>query len=275
MPDPGVYNVGLYIVHLDVADSQPDKLDVEGWEYYRTARVEGLAGSGSAQRVQAVLAVQALPIGPNLLLGSPHPDIPDALLRQYRPRTLSNGVVEVRILYKEEFGGTNNYVEVGSTAQQVQTNVGIGAGFTGNLIHSMYKGKQYGETVSKLVPNTTITVKRVEYASPGDKSKTYVGTVNDGPWDLDPSPYARCWLCTEITGVSADRGVSWQVTYKFVYQPPKSLSNPYAGGWDEGVITKDPATGEPYADYYNTYAQNAPDYWIVYPQQPFFFSFVA
>ena len=78
--------------------------------------------------------------------------------------------------------------------------------------------------------------------SPGDTSRTYVGTVNQAGWKVDPSATARTWLCTAITGRSKDKGKTYEVAYEFAYRG----SNLYtSNGWDAVLYYTDPTTGKP------------------------------
>jgi hypothetical protein len=116
-------------------------------------------------------------------------------------------------------------VETNKTAQGNVITVGYSSG-----------GADQGGLVSKLVPNTTISVTRRESGSPGFKSRTYVGKVNAGSWSRDPGALARTWLCTAITGRSTDGGSTYEVNYQFQYREET---------WDETVVYMDTETGRP------------------------------
>ena len=120
--------------------------------------------------------------------------------------------------------------------------------------------------VDKYTPMTTVTITRHEFISGKDlmmRSIAFTGAVNSEPWtfigwhELPPvsigkrprTPRRRSgdfdetdsetWLCTSISGITNDNGITYSVRYSFTYNE---------NSWDKEVIYVDPRTGEPPAD---------------------------
>lgn len=105
--------------------------------------------------------------------------------------------------------------------------------------------KKVAGKVSIMVPKTGIRLRRREPFNPMAKSIAYRGHVNS--IDINAVNNSRCWLCTRLDAVTDDRGLSWNVTYEFLYEPPTTNAHAeedYIGGWDIAVVAEDPKTGE-------------------------------
>jgi hypothetical protein len=59
----------------------------------------------------------------------------------------------------------------------------------------------------------------------------------------------HCWLCTGINATTNDSGVTYDVTYTFVFRDPIQEGTSHIGGWNAEVVFVDPATGRPPKDY--------------------------
>lgn len=224
---------------IDIIDGSRGRYDAEGWqELERTATVEGLSSSGQQQLVDAIEA-DGMPA-----IDDAHPSVSALRLAEMAPEALGPGKAKVRLVYKRLAGSevlipggggdVKPTIEVGTTLQQVEANKDI----AGNLISVTYNGtkKPPGDlatqigTYSRLQPQTSITIKRREWASPLSKSRTYVGTTNSQSWEGDPSAEANTWLCTAIIGTSSDGGAHYEVSYAFQH-----CGATETGTWDVNV----------------------------------------
>lgn len=86
--------------------------------------------------------------------------------------------------------------------------------------------------VEYLAPEDFVIYRRREVHDPRPRSRLFKGHVNDRTVFTDGP---RMWLCTQLDGVTDDRGASWNVTYAF----QRNIDT-----WQARVIYRDPATGE-------------------------------
>lgn len=126
-------------------------------------------------------------------------------------------------------------IRVSSSVQEVETEFDVN-GQQITVEHTFTREDGTEETViapvrvAYRVAMTTVGFFRREQASPGDKSKAFVGTVNSMQTFTDPP---RFWMCTKIDGNSRDGGKSYDVEYEF----QRSVANinnllPGFGTWD-------------------------------------------
>jgi len=225
-------------VKLDIIDGNRGRLDHIGWEFERIATVTGLTGDGHA-KIYAASTVSGMPI-----LGALHPSVPYCYLMEKNAESIDSETVRFRLLYRTS-RRLMDTIEVGGTLSQGETNLDINGNvmittYTYPTDHPIenYRGlqKAQSEIVSKLLPEHSIVISRLEFANPSPRAKDYVGMVNDGAWSLDMSAAPRTWLCTGIVGRSPDNGVTYTVTYSFQYR---------GDTWDVSILHTDPATGKP------------------------------
>lgn len=201
----------------------------DGYEFRRTAKVDGLTGDADARAVAAVAALVADSRCGDI--GAAHPDQSGSVLHEMAVTHLSPAVAEVTLTYRPHNSAAQS-VEVGTTLQPVNTNKDS----DGNLMTVQWGKKQAGE-VSVLRPHSTLRVHRREALSPGHVSREYVGTVNElnGFALAGGQQAARTWLCTSIVGRSSDSGQTYWTDYAFEYN---------ADTWDIEVAYTDPKTGK-------------------------------
>ncbi len=199
------------------------------------------------------------------------------ILDQFDFSTLSQDSQEVRIVWRSRRNGPIR-VQFSTGAVMEQTNKDV----NGNPIVVKYTypddAELYGEKAGKeeetgamvdiLYPERTIEVTRTEWGPtyglwPGDdisqilwqRKFNYEKHVNDASWHpiLNqipiPSLNKHCWLCTGIQAATNDNGVTYDVSYTFVFREPID-ANPmsYKGGWSAESVFIDPGTGRPPKD---------------------------
>lgn len=84
---------------------------------------------------------------------------------------------------------------------------------------------------------------RLELGGPAGKARTHVGRLNSATVFGDP---ARTWLCSEISGTSTDRGVTYNVSYEFIRSPKVKVTAEGTNEvepWDATIVEIDPNTG--------------------------------
>ncbi len=229
-------------VKIDLIDARA-RLTREGWEFDRKAIVYDLAVTGvgaisAHARITAAYAELISVETRRCVIDDQHPTGEDSYLEEVTPEAVDQDKITFGLKYKppeanetvgEEAG---SIVEVGASVIQVETNKNA----AGNVMFVSFEDNDQGGFVSKFVPNTTISITRREFVSPGTKARNYVGKVNSSGWGLDSGAQARTWLCTGITGRSIDGGETYEVNYQFQYR---------AETWDETLVYIDPTTGRP------------------------------
>jgi hypothetical protein len=227
---------------IDLMDARA-RLTREGWEYRRKAIVYNLNITepvvSAHSRISAAYIELISDASRRCVIGDAHPDpqITDCYLEEVNPEAVDQDKVTFELLYKppdanESVGEeAESVIEVGASVIQVETNKNA----AGNVMSVQYGGSTQGGLVSKFVPQTTISVTRREFGSPGSKARNYVGKVNSSGWSLDPGAQARTWLCTSINGRSIGGG-GYEVNYQFQYRDET---------WDETIVYMDPETGRP------------------------------
>lgn len=217
-----------------------------GWQIDRILIVTGLDGTYAGYFKNLAATQQAgVPI-----IGSPHPALATAILRNISVVSMSSEEVKLRLFYSEDFFGFQN-ISAGATVTQVETNQGyliIGdtpattkTDITADKVDSLFAVlDSTGVLVSKFTPELTNSFTIVHFVTNDTINawaKAFVGKTNTAGWTNNPLDAARTWLCTGITGNSIDNGISYTVTYSFQYKEDK---------WDTEVIYLNPETGRPY-----------------------------
>jgi len=242
-------------VTLSQIDGASWTLTRAGWTITRIATVDGVVGTGE----QIVFnAYQAL-VGAGVDINTNHPIIPLCVVTEIVPTALSSDQVVFRITY-QQYNFHTAVIEVGNSVSQVETDKDVDgklqtveydypADYEYNTDLQGITKTQPGY-IQKIQPEPPISITRTELITGIDltaKKLEYEGTVNDGPWRLDPSAEAKTWLCTGIGGRSEDNGISYDVTYTFIYRKD---------GWDDTIRFVDPNTGQTPSDIVEGHTYN-------------------
>jgi len=224
--------------------------------------------------------------------------------------TLSQDTQEVGIIWRSRRNGPMR-VQFSTGAVMEQTNMTYG----GSPIVLKYKYPNdpnlYGDKadqeeatgvmMDKLIPERTVELTRTEWGptygyNPGynvirlidEKKHKYEGHTNLTNWSpipgLPPRPAINieCWLCTGINATTNDGGLTYDVSYSFVFRDPipvtaqvnESQTTTHVGGWVAEALFIDPGTGRPPSNlgtpHYSTYGNAA--YRVVPIYQPIDFS---
>jgi hypothetical protein len=222
-------------VHIDILEGYTVQQSANDLRAIRTAVLTGLDGAASA------LAYKAL-IHPDMpVMYAPHPTIPNLRLVRRSAEAIDADKARVTLeyalflmLYELPHEGDTPKIQVGSTVQEVATNMDVN-GDQMFVSHTYPDGRtvEQGGEVQIQVPQTVFRLSRKENSSPEARARAFVGTVNSGPWKGDA---ARFWLCTRIEGNSDDGGETYDVAYEFQRNP---------NTWDALVVFIDPETNKP------------------------------
>lgn len=211
--------------HIDIIDGSRARKNREGWqEVERIATVTGLTSTGQDQFDDA-LSASGMPS-----MGAAHPSLTGLYLDEANLSALGPGKVQASLIYRRiqltdyplggiPIGEAATMLEVGTTVQQVESNIdsdGLSTTltYTGNDKPPGDPQEQVAR-FPRMVPQTTLIVKRREVGNPLSKSKLYVGKINRLPWAADPDALPYSWLCTGIIGTSSDGNQTYDVTYTF------------------------------------------------------------
>lgn len=226
------------------------KFDRLGTRGTRTASGWETSMLGIAQGVTGVQSFEKIFEATNLNNGCPqigdnHPAIPTAYLQRIEVVGITSEQVSARFFYKERW--TDRQITVSTVVVQEESNVDLG-GDVLTVIHTYaddYKlnssvaGQtiEQGGLVTRFVPHTTLRFDIRQNVTPEFLASVYTGTINESDWrDLGDTGQ---WLCTNITGASADSGINWDNTYEFQRR---------LAGWEGTVIFIDPNSGKPPGD---------------------------
>lgn len=212
---------------------------IEGYEATEIYLVRDLSGDGPQQLYDALNA-SGLPT-----LGQAHSYAPSTFTSALSVDMFEPGSGKVTVNWgRPPFSGSGEpgeaaplVMRVGSRTQSTTRAVDVSGNFIAAYADSESGDSEPDEqftTAEVQVQNVLFQLSRREQGSPGDKARTYVGTVNALPVFGDP---ARQWLCTAIEGTSADGGITYDVTYEFE-------RSPYLEGWDFVAVFTDRDTGE-------------------------------
>ena len=194
------------------------------------------------------------PVGPNpedLILnlarasplpqpGATHPWQPALTLRDREITALGVSMARVMLIYRRDDvaqpPGLLYATRGGSSSEQIETQLDK----SGNQITVTHQGKTQGGEIHPFESRSEIQVYWLEQSQfPGDLTRTYTNTVNNGPWALDLAAPARTWRCTDIS-FDLEDGTRTPPLYRFqasfVFNPDKH---------DPQVIYIDPETGRP------------------------------
>jgi len=249
-------------LHIDITDGSGGVYDKDGWRFDRIAKVTGVPGVGQAQIKNAVDSLIAA-VGD---IGSDHPTVSSCKLRGYTPTSVANGIVTVKLTYKDEDTEVDSVdpedidIRVGTSVSQVQTNkdkdgVLITVAYTyptDYMLDIKKRGQTFvqGVMMSKMNPGTTLTCTRTESSSPAVRSRLYTGKVNEAGWEVDPDALARTWMCMGIEGNRDKATGHYRVTYSFQYRDDT---------WDEDAIFINPDDGKPPKDLVDSVGQWTPE----------------
>ena len=221
-------------------------VSAEGTSYTRIYLVTELSGAAEA-RLYNVLLTAGVP-----RYGEPHPVIPGLFVIGIVAVPDEAGA-KVTVTYgyptfenKEPNETAPAVIQVGSTLQESTTSkdkddILIKTTFVYTPVDDDgNQGEQtpedYVPSLSVQVPMTSIEYQRRENNNPIQKSMLYVGKVNSvGIGAFAP----RTLLCTGIEGGSNDGGITYDVSYRFQYEPKT---------WDATYFFIDPDTGQPHKD---------------------------
>lgn len=239
-------------ITLDLIDSGEISETEDGYEETRVAMITGITGPGHKLKYNA-LQHPGLP-----LFGDPHPSIPGIVcVRRVAELVGGNDKAKVTLTYAipkpsqqqtppQQPGapsGNTGVIRVGSSTQSTTTQkdvfgtpILVKHTFPKNYPDESFAGKvdyPQGADVDVAIPNMVVTETRLESASPFFKAQRFVGRVNNrSVFGGQP----RTYLCTRIEGVTNDRGLTFEVSYEFQFNPAT---------WDATVVFRDPATGRP------------------------------
>jgi hypothetical protein len=237
-------------VVMDIVDGSVAELtQADGWVFTRIAKVTGVEGTGS-WRLKAAIEATNMPA-----IGSGHPAVAAAKLRRMRCKGDSPSCYEVELYYSQKAaaGGDSSYpalgenpvIEIGGALSEVESNldyqgniISVSYTYPNDYINDAYKGQTASQSVNvrRLVSDSSIIFRLTEAQSPESLQPTYQGMLNSAEWR---GKGTKTVLCTSITGITTDFGVTYKNQYVFQYRKD---------GWDTRAVFISPDTGHPPAD---------------------------
>lgn len=223
----------MALVWNDLVETNTAVYSKEGWKATRlfTSQDTEQLGSGT---VYALLTSGQCP-----QRGDPHPDIPnlsaDVITGELKDPTTAQITVQYSVLSAVTAEPGNNLpalLTFGSSVQSQDTNVDS----DGDQLIDIYDGSagdlfdQFGNplstssnsTVSAQVPTSCLRFMRRELTTPDVAAGTYVGYINEDDFAaqmLTTTFPPKTILCTRVDGETQDEGVSFIVTYEFIFNP--------------------------------------------------------
>jgi hypothetical protein len=176
--------------------------------------------------------------------GELHPEgVIIALEKNVEPLNDQNTLFEVTVNYSAPDFATkppsteanDSIIQVGSSVSTTQTQRDKD---DDPLIITLTGQPDQLATVDIQTPETVLVFERKEATTPRTKAIANTGKVNSA--SLGSGTYAaRTLLCLGIEGTSTDNGATWQVVYRFQYNPKT---------WAAEAVYIDPETGQPHVD---------------------------
>lgn len=250
-----------------------------GSELTRTVKItEFGALTGYAKVVDAINGLLT-ELGTSQIIGTAHPYLSTAYLRTVTADTIDSDCIQLTLRYSE-FLSSDTVVEFGGGVNQIETNkdvddnlIGVKYYYPSDYPHSLPENLPTDRivektvTVMKNIPSTTMVIRK-SVAWPNGfldimtLKDTYEGALNDLGWTIGglaiPVLQARHWMCTGISGVSNNGGITYEMTYAFEKRSGgviNAMLNPTGSGWYADIPYRDPNTGEPPDDIL-AYASN-------------------
>jgi hypothetical protein len=242
------------VVKLDTVEDSRLSYGNDGWTIERGAYVYGLTGTGLGRVLDAKDAIGASPY--LCTIGAVYPDVrlSNLYLQQIDIEAQGKEFVKFKMHYAAYSYSTKpkpneTRIEVGASCSQQQTNQSYnGANLEDISLSYLYADppsdlpKNPAETscfVPRYIAEVPLSFSKQETVSAATlfaRARTYVGTVNSGTWY---NGVAGTWLCNSIRGNSQDGGVTFTVTYTFLYREDS---------WRERAVFIDSYTGKPPKD---------------------------
>ncbi len=240
--------------HVDEIQGTGATKTSAGWVLNQTARVwdipGGLIGFDIINYAVAVLQAAGVEIGlrplENIVLNCPIVEI--------QPTAVTSDSVAFNIKYEQYDFHTTIY-EMSGSVSQVETDKTVTDPLNPVTVEYTYpadyewnvdlksKTKTQTGTVSKLIPEPSITIKRtiagVTWQSLLEDKLFYEGTVNVGPWSVDLNAKPMQWLCVSLIATTNDNMITYDTQMTFLYRFDL---------WAETVRFIDPGTGQAPAD---------------------------
>jgi hypothetical protein len=217
----------------DPVDGARASATFQGWEIERKALVTGLT---PAYDMLVTATNAALADGGYSGLGASYGSalLPNTFLEEYQPELVSNSNDTVKVTFVFRQLVPQMTTDIGTSLSE-ETSCFDKDGKLVKVSYTPAGGttKEQKCTFSKLMPESVITITRLETVSPGATSRAYAGKVNSGGWSRDPGAAPRTWLCVSINGQNRGTGI-FLTTYQFAFREE---------GWDEKVFYLDPQTG--------------------------------
>ena len=240
-------------IEVNLIQGNNARLTQNGWENVSmVAIVTGVAGNGDEKVFNAYLELVAYGVD----IGDAHPTITTAILTSIELVSETSEDIRLLLSYVETRLAATETV-IGATLTQEQTNLNaagndITVTYTYPENHPVPELAGRTETVSKLIDKqianvamtltksvTTINGSPVTADSIITFAKFFVGKINTDNWDLRPDDDKKTWLCTGITGVSRNGGMTYDMDFSFEHR---------SDTWDTTVLFIDPSNNNPPSD---------------------------
>ncbi len=198
-----------------------------GYSITRKFQITGLAEySPTLRPIMAVGATDSITGFIIPAIGTPHPDRPDAVVRQVQAVCHGNDCFDALCRYEWELLPTNYLKSFSGNLEQNHHHYDINDALA-TVTYTPAGGSPQTQ-VAELMPlrlRATLSFHFLQMLDPEASTLAYAGCVNSATWrGFGP----RTWLCLPIDGSTID-GVWYRNVYRFAYNP---------NTWDQYVVFK-------------------------------------
>jgi hypothetical protein len=272
-------------IKIDIIEGNSGTVTEQGWELNRTFIVSGLSGDGDAMLYAAITELNTA----GHIIGTTHPTVTTAVLKELRPESAAGNIVKVTAVYRSYDVNANYSYNLSGSAVDTETtlycnDVDAQTYDTMELEYEWptdYPNPDFASlgtqtqihTATYLNPRPTMAITRYEYLTVAAdevgaglpltgniiirRQLNYMGTTNKSGWNVRPDDPAGSWLCLDISATKQPEQITWQVSYTFQYD---------SGLWTTHGQYIDPNTGNPPDDV----VEDTGDIWFsMYPDKNF------
>lgn len=201
----------------DTIESAALEQSGEGYNVTRRFLVEGITGATGPERCLDALSASGIPAYGAACPGASPLSSLKVVSRSVEPISMTQAWVNItyrRPTRKERPEPTTNSEaptrRLGASVEAQDTNKDA----SGALMTVVHNSISQVATVSVQKPTLSLSFDRKEIDNPEQRAKDYVGKVNDDTWE---GGAAGTWLCTRIDSSTDNDGVSYNVSYEFLY----------------------------------------------------------
>jgi len=277
----------MSVTHIDLVDNNDGEQTSKGYRFTRTAIIEDPALSSASDKTSVIY--DAINDAEMPSIGDGHPSLASCKLAKKRCSSIDVDTIYAELVYEtpnivyyDLRPDDDAQISMDSSLIQVETTKdGAGASFAAlsytyqsgsvnpwepvnsdgeeNLLTENVTLRSEIPLIPKSVPHRVYTVTKMLDTLDEDElellNQTYQGTINHATWRTLYA--AKLWLCIGISWRNTDLAGTYEVTFRFEYNPST---------WDVYLEYMDPATGKVPSD---VVSQAAYATYVLYPTSNF------